>query len=246
MSNVDLDIRETAAIVTFNRPDKKNALTVQMYRDATQRLNEAATNPEVRSVIITGAGGSFTSGNDLQDFLKDPPLGIDSPVAQFLLCLLDYEKPLLAAVEGAAVGIGATLLLHCDFVLASNTTKFAMPFVKLGLTPEGGSSYLIPLLAGHRKAAEILMLGDAFDAQTAVEIGLATRTVESGTAIECALAIAKKLSAYPPSVLVQTKKQMKKADDERLRSVMIAESDAIVAGLANPETQAAIAKLLGG
>jgi enoyl-CoA hydratase/carnithine racemase len=163
--------------LTFNRPRKKNAFTGEMYEAATQALLDAEANDAVRVVVLTGAGGAFTAGNDLQDFLERPPTGEDSPVFRFLRALAHHTRPLLAGVDGVAVGIGTTLLLHCDYVLATERAVFSMPFINLGLCPEGASSLLLPRLAGMALASELLLFGDPFDAATALRAGLLNQVV---------------------------------------------------------------------
>jgi enoyl-CoA hydratase/carnithine racemase len=150
--------------IALNRPDKKNALTAQMYAAFADALTAADADAGVRVVVIHGNEAGFTAGNDLQDFLSDPPADMASPVFRFLRAVSRAQKPLVAAVTGPAVGVGTTMLLHCDFVYAADTARFALPFVNLGLCPEAGSSYLLPLVAGYRRAAELLMLGEPFDA----------------------------------------------------------------------------------
>jgi enoyl-CoA hydratase/carnithine racemase len=163
--------------LTFNRPQKKNAFTAEMYSLAAQALRDADGNDAVRVVVLAGAGGTFTAGNDLKDFLENPPKGEDSPVFRFLHTLAHFSRPLVARVEGVAVGIGTTLLLHCDYVAASERAVFSMPFVNLGLSPEGASSLLLPRLAGMALASELLMFGEPFDAATALRAGIINRVV---------------------------------------------------------------------
>ena len=152
------------ATIEIARPEKKNALTMVMYTAMADALRAAQADASVRAVLITGQPGVFTSGNDLEDFMQRPPQGMDSPVFQFMLALLECEKPVVAAVTGAAIGIGTTMLLHCDFVFVADEARLAMPFVALGLVPEFASSLIIPALMGHAKAAEKLMLGEPFTA----------------------------------------------------------------------------------
>jgi enoyl-CoA hydratase/carnithine racemase len=157
--------------ITFNRPDKKNAITAAMYQTIADTLKDAESDAAVRVILITGQPKIFTAGNDLDDFLKNPPQSTKSPVYQFIQNLIHATKPVVAAVSGPAVGIGTTLLLHCDFVYAAENAKFSMPFAKLGLCPEFASSLLLPQIAGYQRAAEKLMLGEAFSAQEACAMG---------------------------------------------------------------------------
>jgi len=144
--------------LTMNRPEKKNAITSAMYATLAEQLENANTNPDIRVVVITGAGDNFTSGNDINDFLQNPPTNENSTVSKFLRAIASLEKPLIASVNGVAIGVGTTLLLHCDFAYASETAVFQMPFVDLALVPEAASSYLLPQMMGHRKAAELILL----------------------------------------------------------------------------------------
>ena len=171
------------ATIEIARPEKKNALTMVMYTAMAEALRAAQADATVRAVLITGQPGIFTSGNDLEDFLQRPPQGMDSPVFQFMLALLECEKPVVAAVTGAAIGIGTTMLLHCDFVYVSDEARLAMPFVGLGLVPEYGSSWAVPQLVGHVKAAEKLLLGDPFTGAEAAEWGFANAVLPAGEVV---------------------------------------------------------------
>ncbi len=161
------------ATIEIARPEKKNALTMAMYQAMADALAAAGADPAVRAVLITGQPGLFTSGNDIEDFMQRPPQSQDSPVSRFMNALLDSDKPVVAAVTGAAVGIGTTMLLHCDLVYVSDEARLAMPFVSLGLVPEFASSAVIPALIGHPRAAERLLLGDPFSGADAVDCGIA-------------------------------------------------------------------------
>ena len=166
----------------LNRPDKKNALTRAMYSQLGAALQQADTDPEINAVLITGSLQCFTAGNDIADFLQEPPSDLDSPVFQFMRSLLECRKPVVAAVAGAAVGIGTTLLLHCDLVYVSADAKLRMPFVNLGLCPEFGSSLILPRLLGQAKAAELLLLGEAFTGEQAAAWGIASQALPSAEA----------------------------------------------------------------
>ncbi|MEK9968798.1 MAG: enoyl-CoA hydratase, partial [Ferrovibrio sp.] len=159
--------------ITFNRPDKKNALTSAMYATLADTLEAAETDPGVRAILFAGNGGAFTAGNDLQDFLNNPPQGENSPVFRFLRAISTTGKPLVAAVTGAAVGVGTTMLLHCDLVYVGAGAKLSLPFVNLALVPEAASSLLLPAMIGHHRAAELILLGEPFDADTAKAYGIA-------------------------------------------------------------------------
>jgi enoyl-CoA hydratase/carnithine racemase len=195
--------------ITFNRPDKKNAITAAMYQTIADALMDAECDAEVRAILFTGKLEIFTAGNDLDDFLKNPPQSTKSPVYQFIQNLSHTTKPVIAAVSGPAVGIGTTLLLHCDFVYAADNARFSMPFAKLGLCPEFASSLLLPQIAGYQRAAEKLMLGDAFSAQEACAMGFVNKVLPPSEVLAFAQAQAAKLVALPASSLCATKRLMK-------------------------------------
>jgi enoyl-CoA hydratase/carnithine racemase len=198
--------------ITLNRPDKKNAITAAMYQEMADAFFEAEKDASVRVVLLRANGGSFSAGNDLEDFMKAPSMDRDAPVLQFLRRISTAPKPLVAAVAGAAVGVGTTMLLHCDLVYAASTAKFSMPFVQLGLCPEAASSLLLPRIAGYQRAAEKLLLGEAFDANEAMNVGFVNRIVDAEAVDALALAQAKKLAALPASSLRMSKSLMKGAD----------------------------------
>lgn len=196
--------------IEFNRPDKKNAITSAMYQLMADALKEGERESSVRAIVITGKPEIFTAGNDLDDFLRNPPTGSgDRPVAQFMRALSGTSKPVVAAVGGAAIGIGTTMLMHCDLVYAADNAKFSMPFTQLGLCPEFASSLLFPQLAGYQRAAEKLMLGEPFSAQEALQIGLVSKVVPAAELVAFAHAQAAKLVALPASSLRTTKTLMK-------------------------------------
>src|ERR1700736_205108 len=163
--------------VELNRPTKKNAMTSSMYVTLANVFNDASKDERVRVVLWHGAGDSFCAGNDIEDFLKNPPGPGNFPQARLMNALVDFAKPLIAAVQGAAIGGGTTMLTHCDFVYAGESAKFQMPFVNLALVPEFGSSFSVPARVGRLRAAELIMLGEPFDAKRAAELGLVTGVV---------------------------------------------------------------------
>ena len=183
-------------VLSFNRAEKMNALTRSMYSGLAKGLNNAAGDFGIRAVIITSESQHFTAGNDISDFMDNPPTSDSSEVSRFLESLLNFPKSLIAAVKGNAVGVGTTMLLHCDVVVASPTAKFSMPFASLGLVPEAGSSFLFPQLVGYQRAARIFMTGESFDAPTAVEMGLAT-SIENDPLAQ-AMKIAEQIAEQPP------------------------------------------------
>jgi len=210
--------------VTLNRADRKNAITFAMYRALNDALKSGDTDPAVRVMLLSGAGGNFTSGNDLADFQKEQ-LDFPTPGIQFLQVVSTLRKPLVAAVEGHAIGIGTTMLLHCDMVFAAQSARFRLPFVNLALCPEGASSYLLPKIAGYKKAAQLLMLGEEFDAETAVDAGIATAAVPAGEALAAATTCANTLAAKAPRALQLTKMLLRRGDAEAVASRILLEAD---------------------
>ncbi|RYX89118.1 MAG: enoyl-CoA hydratase [Comamonadaceae bacterium] len=198
--------------VTINRVDKKNSITAAMYAALADALEAANHDAQVRAVVVQGHETIFSAGNDIGDFLNNPPTATDAPVFRFLRGLSSFPKPIVASVCGPAVGIGTTLLLHCDLVYAGDNAAFSMPFVNLGLCPEAASSLLVPQLMGHQRAAEALLLGEPFMAETALEIGLINRIVPPSEANALAQKQALKLAAKPLSALIETKRLMKKGN----------------------------------
>jgi enoyl-CoA hydratase/carnithine racemase len=197
--------------LTFNRVDKKNAITAAMYAAMAQALNTAAADAAVRVFVFQGHESVFCAGNDIDDFLQRPPAREDAPVFGFLQELAAFDKPMVAAVCGVAVGVGTTLLLHCDMVYAGDNAVFSLPFVNLGISPEAGSSLLLPQMIGFHRAAEVLLLGEPFKAEAALAMGLINRIVPASDANALAQAQARKLAAKPMSSLLETKRLMKKA-----------------------------------
>jgi len=227
------------ATIEIARPEKKNALTAAMYQAMADALRAAADDSAVRAVLITGQPGVFTSGNDLEDFMQRPPQGADSPVAQFMRALLEIDKPVVAAVTGAAIGIGTTMLLHCDFVYVSDEARLAMPFVGLGLVPEYASSLLMPALMGHRRTAEKLLLGDPFTAEVAVECGLAYAVQPASEVVNHARRVAERFNALPPGAVRDTKRLMRRAGREPTLQAMATEGEIFGSRLRSPEASEA-------
>jgi enoyl-CoA hydratase/carnithine racemase len=203
-------------------------------------LRAAEADPQVRVVLIHGKPDCFTAGNDLKDFLERPPSGDGSPVFQFLQGISTAAKPLVAAVGGPAVGIGTTMLLHCDFVYASPNTRFQMPFVTLGLVPEAASSLLLPMLAGYHQAAELLLLGKPFTVEKALAAGIVTEIVRDGDLLDHALDVAASLAALPPASLRMTKALMKSRYASAVREAMGAEGEKFRAQLGSAEAKEAM------
>lgn len=239
MDLIKTRLRDRILEIEINRPEKKNALTADMYRALVAAIHLGNHESAARVLLIHGQDTAFTSGNDLADFLDDPPKDFDAPVMQLLRLLPGISKPLVAAVGGPAVGIGTTLLLHCDFVVAADNARFQLPFVNLGLCAEGGSSYLLPLLVGQRRAAELLMLGEPFDAQTASSLGLVNRVVAPADLLGAAEEIARKLAAKPPAALRATKQLMKGHFVDAVRQAVDAEARQFMGCLSSPEAKEA-------
>ncbi len=226
--------------LSFNRPDKKNALTLAMYDAFVEQLSRSDEDPAIRAVLVRGQGGTFTAGNDLGDFMKDPPTSMDSPVGRMLAILPRLRKPLIAAVDGAAVGIGTTLLMHCDLVYCSDRATFKMPFVPLGLCPEAGSSYLLPRMAGRVKATELLLLGEAFDGRTALDIGLVNEVLPAEQVDARARDVALKIAKLPPASVRLTKSLIGQAHRDLLLAAMEREGDHFLSRLRSPEAAEAM------
>lgn len=231
------------AVLTLrlNRPDKKNALTREMYSHLAQALEDVDTDESVRAVVLCGSAQCFTSGNDIVDFLEVPPTDMDSPVFRFMRSLMACRKPVVAAVAGAAVGIGTTLLLHCDLVYVTTDARLRMPFVNLGLSPEFGSSLLLPQLLGQVRAAQLLLLGEGFSGEQAAAWGLANEALSDGDAVlERAHERALQLASLPPAAVQDSKRLLRAPGREQLRQVIENESWLFIQRLSSPEAVAAL------
>jgi enoyl-CoA hydratase/carnithine racemase len=209
MDQVLVSCAEGVCEVRFNRPEKRNAITFAMYEALVRALHEAQADQAVRVVLLSGEGAGFSAGNDLQDFLSGPQFTPAHPVMELLRALATFGKPLLAAVHGQTVGIGATMLLHCDLVIAARSTQLSMPFVALGLVPEAGSSLLLPRLIGQQRAAELLLLGKPIDALTAQTLGIVNRVVEDDALAAEARALARALAQQPTGALTATRRLLR-------------------------------------
>ena len=225
--------------ITLNRLDKKNSITAAMYAAMADAVAQAAADPAVRVVVFQGHESIFSAGNDIGDFLNQPPTTQESPVFRFLRGIATFEKPLLAAVAGPAVGIGTTLLFHCDLVYAGDNAAFSMPFVNLGLCPEAASSWLAPRMFGYHRAAEALLMGEPFFAEAAQEVGLVNRVVPPTEVNGYAQAQARKLAAKPLSSLITTKRLMKGGDQQAVLQKMDEEGQSFGRMLREPAAQEA-------
>jgi len=225
--------------ITFNRLDKKNSITSGMYAAMADAVAQAAADPHVRVVVFQGHESIFSAGNDIGDFLNQPPSTQESPVYRFLRGIATFEKPLLAAVAGPAVGIGTTMLFHCDLVYAGDNAAFSMPFVNLGLCPEAASSLLAPRMFGYHRAAEALLMGEPFFAEAAQEVGLVNRVVPPTEVNGYAQAQARKLAAKPLSSLIETKRLMKGGSQQEVLQKMDEEGQSFGRMLREPAAKEA-------
>jgi enoyl-CoA hydratase/carnithine racemase len=242
MSQILAELQGAVLVLKLNRAEKKNALTQEMYQTLASKINEAAGDFAIRCVVIASEGDSFTAGNDINDFANNPQMDEGSPVFNFLFAIHNFPKPLIAAVHGRAVGIGTTMLMHCDIVTANPNTIFSMPFVSLGLVAEGGSSYLFPRLVGHVKAAEILLTGRNFTADEALQMGLINEISEDS--FGAAMNFANTLAEQPPTAVINTKALLKSGSHEALNQVMRAEGELFKMAMDSDEAQQAFMNFL--
>jgi enoyl-CoA hydratase/carnithine racemase len=223
----DIVTEQTGSVlrVQFNRPTKRNAMTSAMYLTLAGIFNKAATDGNTRVVLWHDGGDSFCAGNDIEDFLKNPPGPGESPQAELMHAFVNFDKPIVVAVQGAAIGGGTTMLTHCDFVYAGEGAKFQMPFINLAVVPEFGSSCSVPARIGHLRAAELILLGAPFDAIRAAELGLVTEVVSDKEVLAKATETARKLAAKPAAALQASKRLMKQPFREQLKAAMNAENE---------------------
>lgn len=230
--------------LTLNRPKQKNALDLEMYDALTAALGEATSDPGVRVVLLRGEGGAFCAGNDLGDFLANPPTGQDAPVLKFLKAVTTFTKPLVAAVDGAAVGIGTTVLLHCDYAVSTDRAVFLMPFVQLGIVPEAGSTLLVPEMIGHRRAVELMMLGERFGAEDAARYGFVNKVVSADELDAAAQKAVARFAALPPQAVRMTKALLRRPNAEALQEVVALEGDTFIDRLGSGEAKEAMSAFL--
>ncbi len=226
------------ATIEIARPEKKNAITRAMYTQLANAFDAAREDPGVRAVLLTGQPGIFTSGNDIEDFVQRPD-DAEPPSITFMKALIGCDKPVVAAVTGAAIGIGTTMLLHCDFVFVSDEARLAMPFVSLGLVPEFASSLIVPQLMGNARAAEKLLLGDPFTGADAVECGIANAVLPASEVVRHARRIAERFNALPPGAVRETKRLMRRARSTAVIETIDVERHAFGARLQSPEAKEA-------
>ncbi|HYN13378.1 MAG TPA: enoyl-CoA hydratase-related protein [Burkholderiales bacterium] len=241
---IKAETRNRVARIELARPEKRNALTAEMYLQLADALAAADADPQARAILLHGSRDCFTAGNDLADFLKRPPQGEASATWKFFAVLPNLKKPVVAAVAGPAVGIGTTLLLHCDFVYAASTARFQLPFVPLGIVPEFGSTYLLPLLAGYQRAAELLLLGQPFTAEKAREAGIVTEVLAPESLMAKAEETANALAALPPESLRLTKRLLKSGLEATVKNRIAEEGKIFVERLASPEAKEAMSAFL--
>lgn len=232
------------ATLAFDRPAKKNAITAEMYGQFVAGLEKAGADPAVRALLVTGTGGVFTAGNDLKDFSNPKFAQPDSPVLTFMQRLSTFEKPVVAAVQGIAVGIGVTMLLHCDMVYAADDATFSMPFTSLGLVPEFASTVLLPQIAGRARASEKLLLGKPFPAAEAVVLGIANAVLPSGEVVAHARKVAQAFSALPPGAVRDTKKLLRHAEAAAVKEAILREASYFGPRLGGDEAREAIAAII--
>ena len=238
------EIRDRVAHIRFDRLDKKNAITVDMYRQLGAALAAADADRQVRAVLLAGTAECFTAGNDVADFLNAPRSPDASPARALFQALPNMKKPVVAAVGGPAIGIGTTLLLHCDLVYAAPNARFQLPFVPLGIVPEFGSTFMLPRLAGYQRAAELLLLGQPFTAQRAHEVGIVTELVPQEELLKKAEAVAMQLAALPPESLRITKRLLKSRYDQTLAATIEEETRLFTERLSSPEAKEAMSAFL--
>jgi enoyl-CoA hydratase/carnithine racemase len=241
---VNYQLHSGAANIQLNRPDKKNALNQAMYAELNHCLDSALADNQISSVILSGHEDFFTTGNDIQDFILAKKPEDFEVVSNFITKISTYSKPLIAAINGPCVGIGTTLLLHCDLIYAGPESYFHMPFSQLGLTPEAGASYLLPALMGHQKASQYLLLGEAFKAQTALELGLINAIINKSDVLSHAIEKAKILAQFSPESLYATKKLLKKPHQAKTLSAIEQEMPIFFNHLQKPHAQAAFRSFL--
>ena len=229
------EIGDGVLTIRINRPEKKNALTLAMYEAITAALKAGQSDPAVRCVLITGVENAFTSGNDIMDFIQAPPVDESSPVMQFLQTIPVFEKPIVAAVNGVAIGIGTTLLLHCDLVYAGEGARFQLPFVNLGLVPEAGSSYILPQMVGYQRAAELILLGEAFGAQKAYEVGIVNQVVPDEETFSLAREKAMALAQKAPAALRLSRSLLRQGSARAVQETIVRESSHFASRLQSPE-----------
>jgi len=244
MDEIVTELSDSVLRVELNRPSKRNAMTSSMYSTLATIFDKAARDEHTRTILWHGAGDSFCAGNDIEDFINNPPGPGDSPQAQLMNALIDCDKPIVAAVQGAAIGGGTTMLTHCDFVYAGTSAHFQMPFVNLAVTPEFGSSCSIPAMIGSVQAAELILLGAPFDAHRACNLGFVTQVVPDQDLLATATDTARKLAQKPVGSLRASKRLMKRAFRDQLKAAVKAENEEFSALVQTEDAKEAFAAFL--
>jgi enoyl-CoA hydratase/carnithine racemase len=244
MSDIVTERSGNILSIQLNRPAKKNAMTSSMYITMAELLNGAAKDDQIHVVLWHAAGNSFSAGNDIEDFVKNPPGPGESPQAQLIDALINFEKPLIAAVQGAAIGGGTTMLAHCDFVYAGESAKFQMPFVHLAVVPEFGTSYSVPARIGYLRAAELILLGSRFDAKRAAELGLVTRVVPDQELLATATDTARELAEKAPDALQACKRLMRSSTRDQLERAVKLENEEFSVRVRSAEAKEAFTAFL--
>ena len=241
---INATTQDGIAIIELARPQRKNAITAEMYAQMADALAAAAHDEAVCAIVLHGADTVFSAGNDIQDFLERPPSSETSATVRFMNTLAGQEKPVIAAVNGAAVGIGTTLLMHCDLVYSADDAMFSMPFVSLGLCPEFASSLLVPLSAGYHKAAEKLLFGEPISAEEALEMGLVNRLLPPAEVLDYALHQARRFRALPPAAVRETKRLLKAGWRQLVQNAMTTEMETFRRLLGSAESKEALSAFL--
>ncbi len=239
--HINIETTDSVLTIGINRPEKKNALNGAMYFAVRDALVAGHDDQNVRAVIIYGLGGDFTAGNDLKEFLEFSSTDQETfPAKEFLDVLIPYSKPVIAAVDGLAVGIGATMTIHCDLVYASEGARFQMPFVNLGLNPEAGSSYALPQLIGYHNAAEVILLGGMVTAKRAYDMGFVNAVVKQSELMDTAMTAAQRITELPPGPIRLAKSMMKKHFNDKIMETNEHEFNSFLDGLSSPEAGEAV------
>ena len=244
MSDILTECSGNILRIQLNRPARKNAMTSAMYITLADQFNAAAKDDQIRVVLWHGAGDSFSAGNDIEDFIKNPPGPGESPQARLIQALINFDKPIVAAVQGAAIGGGTTMLTHCDFVFAGESAKFQMPFVNLALVPEFGSSCTVPARSGYLRAAELILLGSRFDAKRAAELGLVTRVVPDQELLDTATDTARQLAEKAPAALQACKRLMRSSTREQVERAVKLENQEFSERVRSAEAKEAFSAFL--
>lgn len=245
MQEIICSLHKHILTIKFNRIEKRNALTGRMYSMLADTFNDANFDPDVRAVVLTGGETCFTGGNDLADFLDETPKNLDAPVFRFMESVLEFQKPLIAVVCGAAIGIGTTVIPHCDLVFVTRQSKFCMPFVDLGLSPEFGSSLMLPMILGPMRAGHLLLTGEVFNGQQAVDWGLATHAFDTSQEChEAAMNQAQKFVQASSGGLLASKALLKAPMLEALRDVIQTEGEILIRRLNTDETRATLNSMM--